>query len=812
LETNAKKSRWAAFFSAWNLRHPVLALVLVSLLAVVINCHPIIFCGRSYVSPASMGMLVYSWPPLFPGMKPAPAMSAHGSDASATMVQDVPWGFIEYRSLLQHGELPLWDRYGHAGSAFLGQAVTMLGDPLQLIVIFGHGSALAWDLKFLTAKLLFCIGFGLLVQRLLACQPLALIYAALAAYCGAYFYINNHPSFFVIAYAPWILLSALVWLNPHRPHFFRWGLLWLLVNFACFNAGHVEVAVILMGGLNLAALVYAVQACRRTAEFRAVLGRMVAGTLLLGGLTAPVWLSFLAELPGAFTSHAEVHVVQLPLKCLPGAFDDLLYQLFLPDDTVPALAPGTSLLVFVGCVFSVVRWRQMRSDPFFWINSGAIGLWGGCIFGWVPASVIASIPLLNRDGHTQIDFSYLLVIHLTIQSAYGFRALAQETDFRRTVADFLWLVLALFGMLLAYRTSSFHRPVPWDYFLCVGAGAIGAPLLFAFFKRRGSQISAIGWTTILLLGLIAQFRFGLYAYGAKDLLLLAGPRMALDTPSPAVEKLKQDPAGPFRVVGLQYNLFGDYAAVYDLEDIRSDAPLTSGEFMDLVRKFPGIKFGYEWIIEVKNPVAAQPLLNLLNAKYLLTMPGFPLPPGLDYRMTDQSDFGVVENLQVWPRAFFTDRVLSIATTEDFIQQLIQHGQHPFAALAPQDIATQPGLRELTAAHPALVQAATNYQLHVNSTAFEVHAPSAGVVCLTEGQARDFTATANGELKTVLTVNRAFKGLYLDRPGDYHIVFTYRPRHWRLACCLFSLALGTLVSQGAIQLSRARIQPYRKTNL
>jgi hypothetical protein len=607
------------------------------------------------------------------------------------------------------------------------------------------------------------------------------------------------------------LLSALVWLNPHRTRFFRWGLLWLLVNFACFNAGHVEVAVILIGGLNLAAFVYAVQACRRTAEFGAVFGRMVAGTLLLGGLTAPVWMSFLAELPDAFTSHAEIHVVQLPLKCLPGAFDDLLYQLFLPDDTVPALAPGTSQLVFVGCVLSVLRWRQMRSDPFFWINSGAIILWGGCIFGWVPASVIACIPLLNRDGHTHIDFSYLLVIHLTIQSAYGFKALAQETDFRRTVTDFLWLILALFGMLLAYRTSSFHRPVPWDYFLCVGAGAIGAPLLFALVKSRGSQISATGWTTILLLGLIAQFRFGLYGSGDQSLLLV-GPRMVLDTPSPAVEKLKQDPAGPFRVVGLQYNLYGDYAAVYDLEDIRSCAPLTSGEFMDLVRKFPGIKFGYEWIIEVKNPVAAQPLLNLLNVKYLLTMPGFPLPPGLDYRMTDQSDFGVVENLEVWPRAFFTDQVLSIATTEDFIQQLIQHGQHPFAALAQQDIAMQPGLRELTAAHPAVVQPATNYQLNVNSTAFEVRTPSAGVVCLTEGQARDFTATANGELKTVLTVNRAFKGLYLDRPGDYHIVFTYRPRHWRLACCLFSLALGTVVSLGAMHLSRARIQPYRKTNL
>jgi hypothetical protein len=721
------------------------------------------------------------------------------------MVNMVPWGFIEYRSLLQHRELPLWNRYGHAGSVFLGQAVTMLGDPLQLIVIFGHGSALAWDLKFLTAKLLFCIGFGLLVQRLLACQPLALIYAALAAYCGAYFYINNHPSFFVIAYAPWILLSALVWLNPHATHFFRWGLLWLLVNFACFNAGHVEVAVILIGGLNLAALVYALQACRRTAEFGAVFGRMVAGTLLFGGLTAPVWMSFLAELPGAFTSHAEIHVVQLPLKYLSGAFDDLLYRVHLPNDFFNALAPGTSLLVFVGCVFSVLRWRQMRGDPFFWINSGAISLWGGCIFGWVPVSIIACIPLLNRDGHTNTDFSYLLVIHLTLQSAYGFDALAKDTNFRRVAMDLFWAVLVFAGMLLANCLGGLLRPIPWNYFCCVGVGAVGAPLLFAYWDSRSSRISALGWAVIILLGLAAQFRFGLYGSGDQSLLLV-GPRMPLDAPSPAIDKIKMDGSGPFRVTGIKYNLYGEYAAVYGLEDIRSVAPLSSGAYIDLLQAFPGMAFPFKWIIDVKDPVVAQPLLNLLNVKYLLAMPGFTLPPESAFRVADQSDFTVVENLQVWPRAFFTDQVLSIATTEDFIQQLIQHGQRPFAALTPQVIATQPGLRELTAAHPAVVQAATNYQLHVNSTAFEVHTPSAGVVCLTEGQARDFTATANGELKTVLTVNRAFKGLYLDRPGDYHIVFTYRPRHWRLACSLFITATGAVIALVGIRV--LRIRPIR----
>ena len=68
-----------------------------------------------------------------------------------------------------------------------------------------------------------------------------------------------------------------------------------------------------------------------------------------------------------------------------------------------------------------------------------------------------------------------------------------------------------------------------------------------------------------------------------------------------------------------------------------------------------------------------------------------------------------------------------------------------------------------------------------------------IVCLTEGQAKDFTATANGESKQVLTVNRAFKGIYIDRPGDYHIKFTYRPRYWRLSCALFWISICAVLA-------------------
>jgi hypothetical protein len=805
LETKTRQRGLAKQASEWNAQHPVLAILLVSLLAVVINCYPVIFCGRSYVSPACTGPMVYTWWPPLPQMGNTPQVHRHGSDTWAMMIWGVPAGFIESRSLLEHGELPLWNRYSHAGITHIGQAVSMLGDPLHLIVIIGHGSAGAWDIKFLAAKFLFCVGFGLLILRLFGSGLLSLIYTALATYCGAFFYIYNHPVFFVFSYAPWILLSALALLDLQSRRPVRWGLVWLLVNFACFNAGYVEAAVILIGGLNLAAVAYALALCRKVADSAKVLGRMAAGTLLFLGLTAPVWMSFLMSLEGSYSAHSEVRVLRLEFMSLPGAFDDLFYLLLSEKDSELAIAPGTSLLVLAGCILSVLRWRQLKGEPFFWVNSSAIVLCGGCVFGWIPTSVLATIPLINRVGHSYADFSCLLVIYLTIQSAYGFKCLAKEENFRRAAVDFLWMSLIFVGMVLAYCFGITHQPIPWNYFLCAGAGAVGAPLLFAFLKTRHRQISAIGWAGVIILAFVPHFRFGFYSFGNEDLLMLPGPRVVLDAPSHAIDQIKKDQSGPFRVVGLEWNFYGDYSAVYELEDIRSCAPLSNGEFISLLRKFPGVNFDGKWMIKLEDPVQAQPLLNLLNVKYLLAPPDVSVRGQSGFRITDRSDFGVLENPDVWPRAFFSDRVVSITSNEEFINHLLKNGPQPFIALTREEIDQQPGLRQLETTKPAAVFPATHYQLLPNSTAFDVHATTAGMVCLTEGQAKDFTALANNEPKKVLTVNRAFKGIYLDQPGDYHIQFIYRPRHWRLACTLFWISAGVVIALVATAGIRARVQ-------
>jgi hypothetical protein len=808
-------------FLAWNGTHPVLAVLIVSFLAVVISCYPVLFCNRSYVSPTDVrGALARGW--WAPSSSDPPSevtagvlqhgTDTHGSDTAAEMWWGVPVGFIESRSLLEHGEIPLWNRYSHAGDTLIGQGISMLGDPLQLIVIFGHGSAWAWDIKFLAAKLLFCLGFGLLILRLLSNRPLSLIYAALAAYSGAFFFINNHPTFFVLAYAPWILLAAIEWLDSRSGWHIGWGLAWLVANVGCLNGGHVEVGVDLIGGLNLAALAYGLSGCERKSDAAKVLKRLGVATLCFLGLTAPVWISFLVSLEGAYSSHAEIQISQLPLTSLAGAFDEIFYRALLPNDYVGASAPGTSLLILVGCVISLWRWRQLKGDRFFWVNLGAIALWGGCVFELVPAFLLAKIPLWNRVAHLDVDLSFLLVLHLTIQSAYGFKSCLTVKTFRQFAGDLACIVAVLAALTLLFFCGPVHRPIPWNYVLCSVAGAVGAPLLFIYLNQSGRQTFA-GWLGIILLGFIPNFRDGFYHRGNGILLMLPGPRVSLNASSPAIDRLKTDQSGPFRIAGLDTAFVSDYSAVYELESIASCAPLSNPALIDLVRSFPGMDISRFWMISVLNPDQAQPLLNLLNVKYLLAAPDTGAAGKLQFPVSDRRDFTVLDNPQVWPRAFYANQVVPLATTADFVKYLSQNGSRPFVAVTPGEIENQPALHQLETTGPAVITPAAHFQLSANATQFDIHVPSPGVICLTEGQAKDFTATANGQPEKVLTVNRAFKGIYLDQPGDYHVEFVYRPRHWRLACALFWFSAGgaMLVSFRLLGIKRARTSPDRHDN-
>src|SRR4051812_26978563 len=92
-KSDAPSAKWIAEFSLWSARHPVLAIVLVSAIAIAINCYPIIFLGKSYVAPAYGVPMLYERYPTLPGMPREEPVVAHGSDTAATLIWGVPLGF-----------------------------------------------------------------------------------------------------------------------------------------------------------------------------------------------------------------------------------------------------------------------------------------------------------------------------------------------------------------------------------------------------------------------------------------------------------------------------------------------------------------------------------------------------------------------------------------------------------------------------------------------------------------------------------------------------------------------------------------------
>ena len=103
---------------------------------------------------------------------------------------------------------------------------------------------------------------------------------------------------------------------------------------------------------------------------------------------------------------------------------------------------------------------------------------------------------------------------------------------------------------------------------------------------------------------------------------------------------------------------------------------------------------------------------------------------------------------------------------------------PFAAVQDTDLGYNPLLQSMLGTQQQRVVPATNYKLTNNTTSFEVTVPGKGLIVLTEAYSKDdFQVTLNGKPVDYFRINHAFKGVAVDFPGTYTVVFAYWPRYF-----------------------------------
>ena len=803
---------------------PGQAIWLVAAASVVLSCYPVIFCGKSFASSDFLDgtYQLYGQFPTLPGGHGDPQLeNGMGSDLGSMAWAHGPYAIVQSRALFHDHELPLWNRYDQCGLPLLGQGQSMFGDPLHFLVIAGGGTAWAWDLKFLLAKLVFAAGVGLLVLAATECVPAALLLCFSSAFIGFFSYRLNHPAYFSLCYAPWILFA---WIEIVRAATWRRAMGWtgglILANWTELNSGTAKEAYMLLLCLNLTGL--AVLCADRQSwgsKFRRALGLLGAG-LIFCLLAAPILLAFFDTLKKSASGYDDPHAFQLQPSLLIGLFDDIFYRQFNADEF--KVDPAANFLVLFGVLVALGGFQRLIGHRTFAAVLASALPPLALVFGVVPSSLIRATPFLGNIFHIDNTFSCVLFIQLFVIAGFGLKYCLTQTDRLVWGRDLLAAFLIGGVMLGAYAgclhaaqrsTTTFLAPdqeIPVSPFFRWYVPALVLALLPLPFVLRRLRFRGPEFVPVVLLAgclFLLHWRHGLQVHTPFAAYTPVLPiRTDWFARSPAVDYLREDRTAPFRVFGVSANFYYGYGMVAGLETIHGVDALACdslGKLEAAAAALTSQAFGEK--NDLKHLGAAKPFQDLLNIRYFVTEPG-------DTRLTEPTadsmpmagvslaaklDLDVYRNDTAWPRAFFVDRLGQYRGVAEFAASVVAGDGRPFAAVEADDLRGLPWLagRFGGTAAARTVVAAHDYHLTNSHTAFTVDAPGAGVVVLTEAYyPGDILAKVNGRPAPVFRVNHAFRGLALDGPGRYRISFAYRPPGFTLA--LGASGLGGLLLAAA----------------
>lgn len=815
----------------WLGERPRVAVASVALLAVAASSYPVIFMGRSFVSPSSGAELLYDTYPTLPGYTEAERVDIQGSDVGAIMWQHVGYAAAQRNALLQ-GEWPLWNRFAASGAPLLGQGQAMFGDPLHLPVVLSGSAAWAWDLKYLVAKWLFAAGLGVAVLLVARHLGAALMVTLAAPFIGFFVVRINHPAFFSLCYAPWILVA---WLRITGAATWRgaaWGAAGLmLANWCEMHSGTAKEAYMLLLGLNAAGGVTLLT----VRPWRAQLVRWAIAAwagLLFVLIALPWWGVFLHTLGNAYTSYNAVSAFQIQPSLLLGLFDEVFYRHLTPLAWV--FNPSLNLLFLLGVLYFVATLRVQAENrlalALAWAAVPALAL----VYGLVPPAWIVRVPFLGNVAHIDNCFSCVLIVLFAVLAGVGFATAARRLRTAEGRGDLLvaglllaMIVAAWIGFRQAAHRSIYGAvgatyaplqpgqvlPVPefvWGSLVAL----LLAALVLAWVMRRALSRGRFTPALVLLATAaiaVMLWRHGLQPRGSgfEEYVVRPGVRADFHALSPAVERLREATrVEPSRGLGLRGNFFAGWVGMYGLEGVYAADGLTSPFYRELTSKFPGVDRAWDWrmFVDPANVAKARPYLDALNVRHYLERMSDTAVLGKSLRLVQTGDLDVYESPTAWPRAFFTDRLLVYDQVEQFVAAVGSAEGKPLAAIQRADHTAYPALgvvwSELASRR---VSPATRYELTANTTSFTVRAEGAGVVVLSENYwPGDFRAEVDGVKARVVRLNHAFKGVLIETPGEHRVTFRYVPKHfpWLLGLAGLGLVLlaGSLAVVGRERLS------------
>lgn len=771
-------------------RFPAYAAAIAGVAGTLLATYPL-FLGGSVVSPG-MGPvnMLYDQAPYSYGYPAPPPEDVRGTDAGAMMWAIIPYTAMQ-RSALAQGEPPLWNRYNTIGQPLWGQGQSFILDPFHLVSLAVPDVALAMDVRFIVARIVFAVGTGLMIVLASGSWQAGVLIAFVAPFVGHFTMRFNHPAYFSIVYTPWIVLAYLMLSRATARG--RWiPAAWLAVATFLQLVGTTPkegvVALLAAHTTGMLGLLLA------RAPWQERLGWVDAA--LLGGicgvlLSAPNWLIFLDTLSRSWTQSDQ------PYALFASGMEVLAHAM---GPVVPGPPrTGVHALALLAAILALAfPTRLWRSGPGLGALLAVLGF-GGTALGAVPSWLLVKVPLIGSVQHVGNTFMAATVTPLLLLAGAGVAWSATDSAAASTRVRVALAVpaAATAAVILRMPPGSGRLLI----LLTLMAGACVIWMVAAGWHQRvsGAVVAAVlAYLSVSAGGLHPTTGVGMLDH----LLIQPQVRADLDAPSPAITAIHaKGDAEPFRVAPLELVLFPGTQALWGLEGVNGPDAL-SLRGINVVSDLSLVeRTSWVWltVLHASTIDTVRGFLDMINVKYLVTRRD-RVPGGYQaIPQTGDDQLVVLERPSAWARAFFVDGVHRHDTLNALAER-IRSATGPFASVGPSDEEAVSHLPRSA----SVVTAAESYRLTPNSTTFTVRSPGPGLAVLSEAFVEhDFEATLNGTSVPYLRVNHALKGVLIPGAGTWTVQFRYRPRFWTLSWIL--AACGCLGVAGLILASRLQIR-------
>ncbi len=720
------------------------------------------------------------------------------------VLSDIPTAYYPWwsyaRESIRSWSVPQWNPYALGGTPFYANAQSAFFSPFSLplwVLPFQYAFGVA------AAMRLWVTAFG----TYLLCRELRLgfwpsVFGGLAFGFSAFAILwLSYPVLSVLSLLPWAL-----WLATRivRTGSGADGLALALVLALALLGGHPGSELHLYAILGL----YAVMAAAlREGPIRERLERLgIVGCAMVAAaaLTAFVLIPVARAVPG--TVGVEVRSGSALTVPWPA-----MRTLFFPDwwgrpngiflggpfnyNERTVYVGAVILLLAVAALFIRQRWRT--SLPFAIL--AVVGF--EAAFGLDPVAwMLDRAPALSNDRNARL--SLLIQLGAAVLAAIAFDAFLSCPPSRRALAAVLVAAVAVVAGGLAathaslqdFRTALHHFRTGDDFvradvveLVSVGWWALLAAMLLATLLARRRTGAVVFGVVVLLLTLLDA---GHFARGYNP---MAPPDRAVPAEPSAVRFLKAHVNGE-RVIGLGAVLPPDVSMQYGLEDARgNDPPYPDKRYFRFFRLINPDQALGDWLAVPHLTPRARKLLNLLNVRYVVDVPGSAAieEPGLtaDY---SAGDAVVYRDRRALPQAFVPAVVTHLASERAVLGRLSSSGFQP-----RREALVEGPVRLGTGSGTVRVQdaGATRVDLVVRLS-------RRSLVVLTNGFHPGWRVTVDGRSRVPVRVDSVLQGVVVER-GTHSVRWSYRTPGLDTGIAVAALGIGAALAWAVLLLLRGK---------